>query len=651
MYEGDSFSFANELYKLLSERAWNFTLPFEAPRYLREKEIGEKKDSESFTSYIRELMKEILNINLNCFIEHSNDDQYRLNLVSFVLDKLYDHLDKNPQIISNLETSAQRPIAIYIDASQYSVTNMYRQLSFDFLNDDNDSLEKEMERDRIFVTPPEYAREMAICALTAFDGDLRKIDFGDSAIGTGSLFLALKHYVDEVNANENKEYIFNSAIGIDINENMAREAFSRCEKYNLTVIYGDALSTSIDIGPPRNIMIVNPPYNRQRNINKEYRLEAYDIAKKQTGICIAGNADLYVYHLLIMDKWLSTDGIAVWLLSETFLQTNYGEVVRQYLLNNVQLISLHVYDAREVQFDEADISTAIVVFRKKICIDNYEVLVSYGNSVEKPSFSTMIEKNALLGSTDNWRKVLFSNDNTPVDSATISEIHFDDLFEIKRGIATGDNNFFVMGQEKAQKIGIPDLALKPLLPKSRSLKSLIVNSKTNGYPDVEPQKVLIDCDLEEKAIKEKYPSFYEYLQKAKIKGTDGKSTLDRTLVKARNPWYKQEKRDAPLFLLTYMGRNKKDLPPLYFILNKSKAIALNTYLLLYPREWLMHLINKNIDLCESILQSLNESAKVNQQQARIYSGGMQKIEPGELRKLPIVNLPDEVVKAFKKLYT
>jgi hypothetical protein len=96
-----------------------------------------------------------------------------------------------------------------------------------------------------------------------------------------------------------------------------------------------------------------------------------------------------------------------------------------------------------------------------------------------------------------------------------------------------------------------------------------------------------------------------------------------------------------------MGRDKKNLPPLYFILNKSKAIALNTYLLLYPRDWLRSLLEENNFLYKNILAALNKSAeKIIAQQTRIYSGGLQKLEPGELRGLPIVDLPNEIVMAF-----
>ena len=101
-----------------------------------------------------------------------------------------------------------------------------------------------------------------------------------------------------------------------------------------------------------------------------------------------------------------------------------------------------------------------------------------------------------------------------------------------------------------------------------------------------------------------------------------------------------------------MGRSKKDLPPLYFILNQSDAVALNTYLLLYPKPWLVEVIKSNEMLCKKLLCALNDSAKrIIAQQTRVYSGGLQKLEPNELKNLQIAELPPEIILAYKLAYS
>ena len=646
LYEGSDYEYARSLFSLLNQIPWHFKLTFDLPKHLSERAMG--SESPRRLNY-NSICKDILGENCLDVSKAIANNEQKLKVVKTILDELTRYLNsQNPKsekiksLYSDKESTQNS--SNYVDESkQSSFLNVEDQMIFDGFPEN--AVNKPVQ-DAIFVTPPEYARDMAQCALAAFGDDSKKIFFGDSAIGTGALFIAIKRLVDTVNNDENKNYSFGSAVGVDIDERMAKEAFLRCSKRDLVVIYGDATSPSIDLGEKRNMMIVNPPYNRHEEIPEEYRKKAKELAEAQTGIQVSASSGLYVYHLLIMDKWLDDNGVAVWLLPSIFLQSRYGRAVRQYLTSNVQLVRLHVYNEEKLQFDDTMISTTIVVFKKVHPIERQKVVITYGDSISEPQFSKTFDLGYLSRNINNWRSIIVnSKENEPKLSLNI---RFSALFDIKRGLATGANSFFVIERNKAKEYGIPDMALKPILPTARYLRSLVISAKDDGYPDVEPQMVLIDCDLDEKDIKSKFPGFYNYLQMAKQKDKYGKAIVDRALVKSRKPWYKQEVRNPPLFLLTYMGRNKKNLPPLYFILNQSDAIALNTYLLLYPKPWLMEIIGSNELLCKKLLSALNVSAKkIIAQQTRVYSGGLQKLEPNELKDSPIAELPNEIVETYK----
>lgn len=654
LYEGDNDYYANKLLELLCERKWRFKLLFNTSRELVENTIGSKKVKESLLPDIKPLFIEMLGENIDEDIIVSFSDNEKLLRIRRILDNLDKYLLEGTREVEpidqylseiNLVESKNPSRSIFANGV---VKNELNQFSFDGKGSCETTKIMKPVQDAIFVTPPEYANDMAICALDAFGDDSRTIDFGDSAIGTGTLFLAMKHYIDEINISSNGNYSISSAIGIEIDLKMADEAISRYSDRGLTVIYGDAISPELKLdeyGKKRNLMLVNPPYNRHEDIPKDYRKRALTLAEEQTGIRIMGDAGLYVYHMLIMDKWLADGGIAVWLLPSIFLQSRYGNAIRKYLLNNVQLIRMHIYDDKKTQFDNTHISTTIVVIRKEPPGETSSIPISFGESVNDPQYKRMVRKESLLNSADNWRIVIDSSEQKSKYFMTTSKkVKFEDLFSINRGIATGANSFFVLEKSKAKKIGIPDIALKPLLPKARYIKSSVINSLEDGYPDVEPQLVLIDCDLDEMIIKNKYPMFFEYLQKAKTKQKDGTTIVERSLVSTRNPWYKQEKREVPLFLLTYMGRKKTGTSPLYFLHNKSKAIALNTYLLLYPRERLKVLLEENEGLIDTVFSSLRKSAEIEiTQQTRVYAGGLHKIEPNTLKKMTIIDLPDEIV--------
>ena len=627
LYEGYDLNYAKFLFKELKKINWGIKLLFNHPKKLEEKKLGSRVETEiDYPRIARDIFKD------DRYLKSGIDDgnlKKRNALASAVLKELKKYIE-HPNQVERIES-------VFQDNGNINITSMAG----------NESENKPVQ-DAIFVTPPEYAQDMAFCAINAFQGTYQ-IKFGDSSVGTGTLYLALKRYLAEYNneqVNENQKLSITSAIGIDIDKEMATEAYKRFNKRDLEVIWGDATNPELPLNDLRNLMIVNPPYNRNRDIPSDYRKKLQIIAKLQTGIDVSARAGLFVYHMLIMDKWLDKNGVGVWLIPSIFLSANYGVALRKYLTSNVQLIRIHIYDEKLEQFNKAMVSTAIVVFKKTAVAPNASVTVSYGKSVENSEVSLKILTSSLTSSLENWGNLIPLTHHQNGKNIT-NGISFSDLFDIKRGIATGANNYFVIEREKAKQIGIPKIALKPVLPKSRYLSSKIIESSNDGYPLVKPQLVLIDCALDEENIRLEYPSFYDYLQKAKEIDNNGKRIIDGYLVKSRKPWYKQEERQAPMFLLTYMGRPKVGLPPLYFFYNKSNATALNTYILLYPKKWLEKVLKNNDSLCEKLLGCLNNPESTNLiQNMRVYSGGLRKLEPSELEKAQVYDLPSTIIDAY-----
>jgi hypothetical protein len=220
-----------------------------------------------------------------------------------------------------------------------------------------------------------------------------------------------------------------------------------------------------------------------------------------------------------------------------------------------------------------------------------------------------------------------------------SYVKLGDLFSVRRGIATGANDFFVLERERARELGIPDVALTPLLPKAKSLTSDIVAKKRDGYPAIDRQLCVIDTAMSENEILEKYPDFMMYLEKGKNDGIKNGHLVGR-----RHPWYKQEIREPAPFLCTYMGKAHANKPPIRFIWNKSKAIATNTYLLLYPNKELSVLIAKKPNIAEALFDLLKASTwEALAEHARQHAGGLSKIEPKELLQVWLGPVPQEIL--------
>jgi len=209
---------------------------------------------------------------------------------------------------------------------------------------------------------------------------------------------------------------------------------------------------------------------------------------------------------------------------------------------------------------------------------------------------------------------------------------------IKRGLATGDNSFFIMDRAQIEERGLPMECFRPVLPGSRYLPEDEIETDKKGVPLIEKQLFLLDTRLSEEEIEQRYPALAAYLDTGR-KGE--KSVSDRYLCRTRKPWYAQENRPAAPIICTYMGRSRAGGKPFRFILNHSDATACNVFLMLYPKPLLARAVEKNPEIMRIVWEFLNEvDPDELLSHGRVYGGGLHKLEPKELRGFPADDLLD-----------
>jgi adenine-specific DNA-methyltransferase len=502
-----------------------------------------------------------------------------------------------------------------------------------------DLLKSLTERNELgqFATPPDLAAELADYVTRLWSNRTDKIRFLDPAIGTGSFFSALQRV--------GKPGWVETAMGIELDSSFVETATRLWQSTGLKIIEGDFTRLMPPAHEDRpNLILTNPPYVRHHHLSQMEKLRLKTLAKPIVERDVSGLTGLYCYFIFLAHNWLRENGLGVWLIPSEFMDVNYGRDLQHYLSTKVTLLRIHRFDPADVQFDDALVSSAVVVYQKAPPPNGHIVTFSFGGSLLKPEFEHRVPL-ARVVKTRKWSALVQPELRAaePDPDVTLSS-----LFVIKRGIATGANNFFILPRDKAADLGIKQDFLKPILPSSRQLHDSIIRSDQDGHPMVEKQLVLIDSYLSELDLKLACSPLWSYLKHGEANGI-----RNLYLVSKRTPWYRQEHREPAPFLCTYMGRLGQNKNPFRFFWNQSRAIATNVYLLLYPVGPLKaELVRKPILLKKTLelLQAIEPRALV--QEGRVYGGGLHKLEPSEFGRLDAKSFLDQLgVHIQPKLFT
>ena len=485
------------------------------------------------------------------------------------------------------------------------------------------------ERNRLgqFATPPELAAEI-LQVSKMYREEEKPVCFLEPGFGTGAFFAALQQVFPA--------HGIKRAQGVEIDPHYGVPARQLWESTNLDLNVADftQLRAPSDERDKANLLVCNPPYVRHHYLGVSQKRTLQERAQQVTGIRLNGLAGLYCYFLLISHNWLAKNGVSCWLIPSEFLDVNYGQEVKRYLLSKVKLLRLHRFDPANSQFDDALVSSVVVWFRNMLPCQNEVIEFTSGGTLKEPQQRQRIPHSDLRSSA-KWSH-LFSSKMNHQRPSSDQPILVSDLFRIKRGIATGANKYFILTPEQIEQHGLPQNLFTPILPSPRYLSSNELLADENGVPSNTRNLFLLNCNLPEDQIRRTYPKLWEYLQYGKTEGID-----QRYLCRHRSPWYAQEKRPPAPILCTYMGRGER---PFRFILNhSSQATAPNVYLMLYPKPPLQQQIQHHPPLLRKIWTTLTQLQPADLiAQGRIYGGGLYKLEPKELGRAALDGYEDHL---------
>jgi len=348
-----------------------------------------------------------------------------------------------------------------------------------------------------------------------------------------------------------------------------------------------------------DIVLMNPPYVRHHTISDRKRRECKKIVDE---ICrLKSTSDLWAYFLVKAVYHLKGGGNLGAVLPWSFLQAGYARDIRKWLAERFEKIRVLALGAH--YFDNAQERTILVW------------LEGFGQPARsiKISFSQHLKENLLYSdlNQDSWKSenVLYSatHDIEIILREYIKKYNFnkfEEFADIKIGVVTGADNFFILGEDKAKEQGFLYDHLIPIFTSSREFSGFSLNGR-------KPTKRLLSL------TRSQYGNYRNYIRK----GIRGKYHM-RAHSLRREPWYSVNLGKTPDAFFPYRTSN---IP--YLIMNDQGAQCTNSIHRIYFKE----LSGEDRKWVQISLLSVPGQLSL-EAYSKTYGTGILKIEPKALKK-------------------
>jgi methylase of polypeptide subunit release factors len=422
-------------------------------------------------------------------------------------------------------------------------------------------------------------------------------------------------------------------------------------------------------------IVCNPPYTRHNLLSTRYKDELNTQAEDQTGLDVPRTSPLYAYFTYHIRQFLDAESRAAVLTPHHFLAREYGTSLKRFLLREFNVKAFVMSDPDTGSRFENAQTTELVAFLESGSAESDTGVTRFIRVDEDPGYRTILEavRNTEQGETE-WGFVNCINQADldperkwdvffdPIDVDTSHLTPFSELADISRGLQTGENDFFCLSQAEVESTGINTRCLSRMVPPPRFVDSYDVRpddwdkyseqgrptwllyhvDSVEGVPETTYDKEAKCVDWCESSLNaESAPAVVEYL----CHGLPGHETLQtRKTVHTRDPWYRVERGETAPILIAPMTRSKARV-----LLNETDARHLNSYYGIYPESTIGRTEQK------ALLAYLNSEFvdSIVSRHQRTLAGGLDKLEPGDVKKLPVIDpreLPDEVVNILAECF-
>lgn len=434
----------------------------------------------------------------------------------------------------------------------------------------------------------------------------------DPGVGRGAFYTALKKVAP-------KKKFF----GTDIDSEVIAEA--RQEG-----IFGNDADLEVRdfiLDPPKKLfkaIVANPPFMRHHRLSPELKNHLHQMSLLNLGDTLDGRAGLHIYFLIQALSLLDKGGRLAFIMPADTCEGVFSKKLWNWIAKKFQIDGVITFEHTATPFPGIDTNAVIFLIKNekpKEKLKWVKCLV--------PQSKGLFEflKNDLAGKNhedlDTHERDLKEALLVGLSRAPRTDHDFEftltDFARVMRGIATGANEFFFLTRDKAKEIGIPEKFLLSAVGRTRDAEGAYLTSETltNLEDKGRPTLLFFPNSSRWEDMPEKVKNYILEGEKAGVS--------KRALISTRQPWYKMEVRETPIFLFSYLGRRNAR-----FIKNEAGIVPLTGFLCVYPHSNDEAYVKK----LWTILQHPDTISNL-QLVGKSYGSGAIKVEPRSLERLPI----------------
>ena len=381
------------------------------------------------------------------------------------------------------------------------------------------------------------------------------------------------------------------------------------------------------LNPPQKLfkaIVANPPYIRHHRLSPEQKNQFRKISLINLGYTLDGRAGLHIYFLIQALTLLDKGGRLAFILPADTCEGVFSKKLWSWISKNFRIDGVITFEHTATPFPGVDTNAVIFLIKNEKPKEKMTWVKCLA-----PQNRGLFEllKNDLVGKSyddlDIYERDLTEALSVGLSRAPRTDHNFEftltDFARVVRGIATGANEFFFLTREKAKEVGIPDAYFIPAVGRTRDAEGSYLTKKSLVKLERKGRPTLLFFPNGSR-----WEDMPETVRNYILKGEKA-GFSKRALISTRQPWYKMEVREIPIFLFSYLGRRNAR-----FIKNEAGIVPLTGFLCVYPR-------SNNPEYIEKLWTILQDPNTISNLQlvGKSYGSGAIKVEPRSLERLPI----------------